>query len=178
MWKCKHCLEYFNFGSTSEKANHSRWCSANPKRNDWNKLQYGLNQFGEFKDFDVTCEVCNEAFVVTEREKLHPNKEHYFCSRSCANSIGGKKKAEIYHYDEVATYAVVCFRHHEKKCIVCGEEKIVAVHHNDWVHTNNDPENLIPMCPTHHQYVHSKYREEVQPIIDKYIRDWKIKRAG
>jgi hypothetical protein len=35
MWKCKHCGREFNFTTVSEKANHSRWCEKNPKREDY-----------------------------------------------------------------------------------------------------------------------------------------------
>ena len=31
MWKCKHCNLNFDFESTSQKANHTRWCEKNPK---------------------------------------------------------------------------------------------------------------------------------------------------
>ena len=32
MWKCQHCNQEFNFERSSEKANHSRWCDKNPKK--------------------------------------------------------------------------------------------------------------------------------------------------
>ena len=178
MWRCKHCENEFDFTSRTEMGNHTRWCEKNPKRNNWNSAQASINQYGSIREYEVICENCENLFVVEEREKLFPQREKYYCSRSCANTVGGRKKAEIYHGDDVAVYSTVCFRHHEKKCVVCGEEKIVAVHHNDWVHTNNDPKNLIPLCPTHHQYVHSSYRNDVQPIIDKYIIDWNTNRGG
>lgn len=75
------------------------------------------------------------------------------------------------------SYQTTCFHYHEKKCVVCDERKIVTVHHLDENHDNNSPENLIPLCPTHHQYVHSRYRDEVQPIIDLYIDEWKYNRV-
>lgn len=34
------------------------------------------------------------------------------------------------------------------------------------------------MCPTHHQYVHSKYASEVQPIIDAYVKKRKKQGIG
>lgn len=43
-------------------------------------------QDGKLTDFTVTCHKCNKEFVVTEREKLFPQKNKYYCSRSCANS--------------------------------------------------------------------------------------------
>ena len=66
-------------------------------------------------------------------------------------------------------YRTTCFAHHEKKCIVCGEDKIVAVHHLDGNRENNSLNNLIPLCPTHHQYCHSRHLNEVLPIINKYL---------
>src|SRR5574343_354814 len=170
MWKCKHCGIEFDFSTTSEKANHSRWCDKNPKRNEWDKTNQANEKYDLLTDFSVVCEKCNTEFTVTERKKSHPQKNAYYCSRSCANSVGGEAKATKYHYDEVASYTSVCWRHHAKVCVVCGETKIVSVHHIDKNHKNNDPVNLIPLCPTHHQYVHSKYKDEVQPIIDIYVK--------
>lgn len=31
MWTCKHCNLLFYLSKTTEKANHSRWCTSNPK---------------------------------------------------------------------------------------------------------------------------------------------------
>lgn len=43
-------------------------------------------RFGEIKKFIVVCETCKKEFEVLEREKLYPQKEKYYCSRSCANT--------------------------------------------------------------------------------------------
>lgn len=170
MWKCKHCNQNFSYSFTSEKANHSRWCDKNPKRDLWNKGQGVISKFGAVKKFDVICESCNTSFTVKEREKLHPKREQYFCSRSCANSIGGKAKANKYHYDEVATYTTVAWRHHERKCVVCGELNVVAAHHLNENHNDNRPENLIPLCPTHHHYMHSRHKEKIIDKVEAYIK--------
>lgn len=45
---------------------------------------------------------------------------------------------------------------------------MVEVHHYDENNQNNSPENLVPICPTHHQYVHSRYKNEVQGQIDEF----------
>ena len=37
---------------------------------------------------------------------------------------------------------------------------------------NNEIENLIPLCPTHHQYVHSKYKHLVEPLINSYMEKY------
>lgn len=39
--KCKHCSESFESLNTSERANHTRWCNQNPKRQAYvDKLEY------------------------------------------------------------------------------------------------------------------------------------------
>lgn len=103
------------------------------------------------------CPVCEKEFV----------GKSVTCSHSCSNVYFShiRNKPERYK-----NYVTICFKHHEKKCIVCGEEKIVSVHHLNGKHNDNRPENLIPLCPTHHQYVHSRYKDEVQLIIDDYIK--------
>lgn len=37
--------------------------------------------------------------------------------------------------------------------------------------TNNNPNNLIPLCPNHHQLFHSRYRQLVYPLIEDYIKN-------
>lgn len=93
------------------------------------------------------------------------------CSVNCSNTYfrNGEKNGMW----NGKNYQLICWVNHEKKCIVCGENKIVSVHHNDNNHDNNDPENLIPLCPTHHQYLHSRYKDEIQPVIDNYVKSRK-----
>jgi len=112
------------------------------------------------------CEVCDAP--------IKNFKTSATCGYSCSNT---KFRSGPNHPNWTEDrYQTTCFHYHEKKCVVCPENKIVTVHHLDEDHNNNSPENLIPLCPTHHQYVHSRYRNEVQPIIDSYIDEWKSKR--
>ena len=110
-----------------------------------------------------TCPVCNNKF---EASKGSP-REKKTCSYSCSNTYfrsgdnnGMRSKSK--------NYRTTCFLHHKKECIICGESNIVAVHHYDNDHTNNDPSNLIPLCPTHHAYVHSDFNYLVKEQIDIY----------
>lgn len=126
----------------SNLSNHEKGCYLNP-------------------DNLRSCQVCDSPIKNFKKSKGT-------CSRGCANKLfrsgedNGNWKGE--------RYQSICFLHHEKKCVVCGENKIVAVHHYDHNHENNDPANLVPLCPTHHNYVHSRYVKEVQPIIDDYVK--------
>lgn len=91
MWECKYCKEMFAFSNKSEKANHSRWCEYNPKRNDTLTLADSIRKskdlkYGKKQSYNVNCYKCNKDFQVIEREFSFPIKEKYFCSRICANS--------------------------------------------------------------------------------------------
>jgi hypothetical protein len=176
MWSCKHCKQEFDYSSTSQKANHSRWCIAKPGSRDTTVLKAAQmrvqnEKLGLMTKFIVKCDRCESDVEVTERKNLHPVKEKYFCGRKCSNFRGSglewhKGKREL------TRYTTICFAHHEKKCVVCGENKIVAVHHLDENHKNNDPSNLVPMCPTHHQYWHSPHRADVEQSVQEYIGNW------
>lgn len=173
MWKCRHCSNEFDFIRTTDKANHAKHCEQNLNRkNSYEKLSKSSNKrFGEFKIFVVKCESCCSEFEVKEREKLFPSKEKYFCSRTCANSVGGKAKSKKYHYDEVASYTTIAWRYHERKCLVCEEVNVVAVHHLNEIHSDNRPENLVPLCPTHHQYMHSKHKYLIEDKVSTYVKN-------
>lgn len=102
-------------------------------------------------------------------KKTH-SKSGVTCSYSCSNKYFRSGKNNGNWKDD--RYQSTCFFHHGKKCLVCGEEKIVAAHHVNGNHNDNRAENLVPLCPTHHQYVHSKYINEVQPIIEQYLNNY------
>jgi len=97
------------------------------------------------------------------------HKKSVTCSRSCANSYfrTGTNSGNFKNGD--SSYRTICFQHHKKKCIICGEQNIVEVHHYDEDHKNNDPKNLVPLCPTHHQYYHSPYKSLVKDKIDAFV---------
>ena len=117
-----------------------------------------------------TCPVC-------EKEHI---KDGVTCSYSCSNTYfrhsneGGYQYKTDEHLIENNRYQDLCFRHHGKQCIVCGENKIVAAHHINEDHSDNRPENLVPLCPTHHQYVHSRYKNEVMPYIEKFLSNLSV----
>ena len=98
-------------------------------------------------------------------KKIH-SKKSVTCGYSCSNTYF-RSGSDNPNY---GNYRTICFDNHGKKCIVCGEDKIVSVHHVNEDHSDNRPKNLVPLCPTHHQYVHSKYKDEIQPIIEKYLQ--------
>ena len=94
------------------------------------------------------------------------------CSRACANTFF--KSGEQNGNWKGTQYQTLCFTQHKKECIICKEDKIVAVHHMNEDHEDNRIENLIPLCPTHHQYMHSRYKIEILPKVKEYIEKFKL----
>ena len=175
MWECKHCKGVFGFTRTTEKGNHAKHCLQNPKRKEsYEKVAASTRErfdksLGECVNFSVICECCKSEFVVREREKQFPSKEEYFCSRSCANSVGGKAKAEKYG---VTGYTVIAERYYKRQCAVCGVEDILDVHHIDEDRENYHPSNLIFLCPNDHYRLHRNKDEKVKKVIEGHGTAW------
>ena len=98
------------------------------------------------------------------------------CSVVCSNKHTPRRPRNLKISDQ--TYRKICFSFHQKQCIICGEQNIVAVHHYDHNRNNNCPTNLVPMCLTHHQYVHSSFNHMVKDAMDLYVRKFAIRYAG
>ena len=119
-----------------------------------------------YEPVEKDCPICGTKFTTgkdSPREKIT-------CSHSCANSYF-RSGVNNPNWKE-NSYRSTCFHFHKKECIVCGESKIVEVHHLDENNKNNSPNNLIPLCPTHHQYWHSRYKEEIEQIVIDYITEF------
>lgn len=111
-----------------------------------------------------SCPVCSKTFKAIMGGAKKPQET---CSRSCANTYF--RSAANHPNWKQASYRSTCFLYHGKKCIICEENRLVEVHHLNENRADNNPENLVPLCPTHHQYWHSRYRSEVEPAIRAYI---------
>ena len=112
------------------------------------------------------CPVCQKEFETFTQGKGTKTT----CSHSCSNTYF---RSGYDNPNRVTNYRTICFQHHEKKCILCRENKIVEVHHLDENHHNNNPENLIPLCPTHHQYWHSRFRNLIFKKVMNYVKEFK-----
>ncbi len=143
--KCKHCEEYHTLGNIAKHEN---------------KCIHNLANY-------VTCLACSKLFLP---KRKRDGSKTTTCSRSCSNTI--YRTGPNHGNWNPDRYTTTCFHFHKRECVVCGEDKIVEVHHLDENHTNNDPNNLIPLCPTHHQYWHSKYKHLIEDVVLSYIKGW------
>lgn len=122
----------------------------------------------KYKDIEIICPVCGKQFTT----KDGGSDAKVTCSHACANTYfrsGNNNGNYIDGTNGARSYRTICFEYHEKKCIICGEDKIVAVHHMDHDHNNESPDNLIPLCPTHHQYMHSSFKHLIKDQVNEYI---------
>jgi len=167
------------------------------KNSDKKKTNY---KFPDPKDnptfFKVSCKYCNEkkaicgikmhetsCYLNPSNIKLCPvckkpikdYKHNVTCSSKCARNYYSEMYKEYGKKDKNLTYTTICFENHKKECIICGENIIVAVHHYDHNPNNNKVENLIPLCPTHHMYMHSKHIYIIKECVDEYQNNFKNK---
>lgn len=126
----------------------------------------GAEKHRKYQILKKICPVCSKEFETSAYKK-----EKRTCSRGCANSYF-RSGANHPNWKESA-YRSTCFKYHKKECVICGEFRIVDVHHLDGNKENNHPENLIPLCRTHHAYWHSRYRNLIKPQILEYIEEFK-----
>ena len=71
--------------------------------------------------------------------------------------------------ENLTDYRVICFHYHKYKCIICGESNVVEVHHFDKDRDNFEKENLVPLCPTHHKYMHTEFESLIYSIVEMFV---------
>lgn len=118
---------------------------------------------------DKICPVCNTPFVAEIRQG---KKEQITCSTGCANTYFRSGNNHPNYVDGTSNYSTICFQHHGHQCAVCPESVIVEAHHLDGDRSNNTPANLVPLCPTHHRYWHSKHRYLILQKVLDYVNSF------
>ena len=89
-----------------------------------------------------------------------------FCSLKCANQkVRGcalpKPENELIGNQK---HRKICFRYHKKECIICKEDKIVAVHHMNEDHEDNRIENLRFLCPNCHSQTDTFCKNRIKEV--------------
>ena len=121
--------------------------------------------YGPIERHKKFCNCCGKEFIYEGRIKTKAFLKAKFCNRSCANN------RQDWWNENVTHYRTIALKYWDRECAICGFDKIIAVHHVDENKKNNDKENLIPLCPNHHEMVHSKWKNEVQPLIIDIVKE-------
>ena len=85
-----------------------------------------------YEPIEKQCPVCDTLFITgkgSPREKMT-------CSYSCSNTYF-RSGINNPNWKE-DSYRSTCFHFHKKECVVCGENKVVEVHHLDENPKNNN----------------------------------------
>lgn len=113
---------------------------------------------------EKVCPVCSNKFDTL----LNHPREKFTCSHSCSNTFFADRRNKPEKYKN---YRTICFKNWSKKCLLCGFDFVVEVHHLNHDHKDNRKENLVPLCPNHHQMLHtSTHGEEVRNKISEILR--------
>ena len=147
----------------------SFYCKPNRLKKDWGK--YCSNECkhkGFYSGQFVNCTQCNTKIYKTLTDLKRSLSGKFFCNKSCQTKwrnsqifIGSKHANWI---NGQGSYRNILLR--ENRNLVCEkcntrDIRILAVHHKDKDHQNNDPSNLIWLCHNCHFLVHHYANEAV-----------------
>lgn len=121
------------------------------------------------KSVFAKCQHCGNEYEIIRSHK----KKRKFCSLKCANQKirGCALPKNVENLYGTGKHRRICFRFHKKECVVCGETIAVTVHHYNEDHSDDRPENLVPLCANHHIYLHSTVgRSLVKDVVDRYVK--------
>lgn len=131
-----------------------------------NGLHFTSSSTRDKKLLTKICVNCGEEFLVSANNKKHA--EQLTCSQYCSsNYLPFKIKRVVAKVGGLASsYPLVAKRNNLTYCCICNEKEVVDIHHLDEDRTNNDISNLVPLCPTHHAYMH---RGKSNLILSKLV---------
>ena len=178
MYKCKKCD--FEADSVSAIGNHSKWEHNRDKQ--YTKCSHCNEKFqlGTVKKHELGCMFNPTNYTECKECGCHIRKELKFCNSSCSakynNRVGktGYKRMinenngihPNFNPNKEKGYREICFGKYEPKCIICGWDKSVDVHHIDSNHNNNDVDNLVPLCQNHHKLtIMNEYKDDINKQI-------------
>lgn len=103
-----------------------------------------------------------------------PHQAKGYCA-GCYHILFFLERIKAGNYKRKYGLDIETYKKITSKCVVCGFDKIVDLHHLDMDKKNRSSDNLIGLCPNHHQMIHSKYREEIFKILEN--EGYKIQRT-
>lgn len=119
-----------------------------------------------YKQPIITCKICGK------------KTQHH------AKGLCGNCAQKLFYYENIKTYNVMKYhgldlktwRDVTKKCMICGFDKIVDLHHLDGNRKNTSRDNLIGLCPNHHRMAHDmRFREEIDMLLSDIVNRRKFK---
>lgn len=149
--KCEYCGREFQKGLDYNNVN-------------WNRRRFCSSKCSSARFIvkaEKKCVFCGKIF----RKRLNEGKINWdkkiHCSHKCAgmNRRGeknhlwqGGKSFEPYSPEWTETLKTSIRQRDKYTCQLCGKNPVINVHHKDYEKKNCDPNNLITLCKTCHNY--------------------------
>ena len=114
---------------------------------------------------EVPCAQCGNCFSIRVSAKKNSKSGLHFCSRDCkdkAQRLGGIKEIMPPHYGTAEPKYRSFFEEADLFCRRCGYDEFtcsVDIHHIDRDRSNNERDNLIPLCACCHKGLHNGHWE-------------------
>ncbi len=159
--KCKICDTGFYPRPSHVLKGWGVYCSRNCKH------------VGSKTSIQVTCFVCNTEIFKTPTQVKRSKSKKYFCSKSCQTKwrnteFSGNKHA-MWKGGFSMYRNILLDNKKTPKCMRCEKRdiRILAVHHVDENHQNNNLRNLAWLCHNCHYLVHHDTLEK-QKFLNAY----------
>lgn len=138
-------------------------CKVCKKETEHHAKEMCVNCYRKYawKRTKIICKNCG-------KERYH--KAFGLCS-TCHVKLHHYDKTKAYNYRKWHNISLELYRKLTNKCLLCGFDSIVELHHLDGDHKNNSESNLIGLCPNHHKMLHNiAYKDEIKEEIEKKIK--------
>ena len=107
------------------------------------------------------------------RERHHKAKG--LCA-SCHVKVHHYEKTQIAGYLKYKGLTLEKYQKITSKCLICGFDKLVDLHHLDHNKQNNSDKNVVGLCPNHHRMIHDyKNSKEVCDVLKSKGYNPKVK---
>lgn len=84
----------------------------------------------------------------------------------CYNFVFHIERVKDYNYKRKYGIDLDIYKKVTKRCVICGFDKIVDLHHLDHNQKNNTEKNLVGLCPNHHKMIHDfRFRREMRDLL-------------
>jgi len=109
-----------------------------------------------YKQPKIICKNCG-------KKRIH--QAFGLCS-TCHTKIHHYDKTKNYNYTKYHKIPIETYKKLTEKCVLCGFDKIVELHHLDMNRSNNSKKNFVGLCPNHHKILHDcRFSKEVVGIL-------------
>lgn len=98
-------------------------------------------------------------------KRLIPLKAKGYCG-GCYNTLFRLQQIKDHNNKKYHNISSELYKRVTKKCIICGFDKVVELHHLDQRRSNNSDDNFVGLCPNHHKMIHlEKYKKEIFKLL-------------